>query len=168
MSRRKKILRVVLIVIVAFFVCEGIAVAVSSYVGARNKEWGLKISVDEVDSLKVTYTMHRENSEIREEIMTGDAFGLQRWTLFGWKNIHYLEGHGFFTAIAYSMEAGRPSRATRTEKRDLEWHFGKLKPGIYRVGKNFSAGSYGEPLIVDGKEVDNNFNLYAPFLILFN
>lgn len=60
---RKKILKATLIVIVAFLVCEGFIVAISSYIGARNKEWGLNLtvsSVPEMEEDKVSDLLYRK------------------------------------------------------------------------------------------------------------
>mgnify|MGYP007090613540 CR=1 FL=1 len=161
---RKKILRAVLIVIVLFFVCEGLIVAVSSYVASRNKKWGLKLSVEEVTSSGLTLTAQRSNSEISGKVIVDKDYRIQKWTLFGWK---YVESTSFISTGELPVESVMEEGDSWT--RELRWEnrYGKLRAGIYRITDRVTSYDSDEFVSKDGKEVDKDFNLYATFLVFF-
>ena len=153
---RKKILKVALIVIVAFLVCEGFIVAISSYIGARNKEWGLNLSVEDVTSKGLKLTAQRNNSKISDEVIVEENYWIQRWTVFGWK---YIDSESLYSMPTLKEESVMKEGDSWT--RELQWEnrYGKLGPGIYRIVDGVTS--------YRGEKADKDFKLYATFCVFF-
>ena len=164
---RKKFLRNILILVLLFFICEGIIVAVSSYFNSRNKEAGLKLSVKNVSSTGLTLTTERSQSEIPDELMVNYDYSIQRWTLFGWKSIETD-----YVSLAVLREESIEEGDSWT--RELRWdnYYGKLSPGIYRVveqARTYTSEKYAEEdgMMYEKKAVDKDFLIYATFVVFF-
>lgn len=156
---REKNIRVALIVIIAVFACEGIIIVVSSYFASRNKEWGIELSVKEVTSTGLALTAQRSKSEISGRLYVDTGYRIERWTLFGWKYIGPTGSHIDTADLNGEMEEGD------SVTRYIRWEnsYGRLRPGIYRIGEYVITSTPGS----DGAEVRENFKLYATFPVFF-
>ena len=149
---KKRILKIVVIVLAAVLLLEGISIAVSSIFASRDKEWGLKLSASDVSAKGLTLTMERKNSEREEALTVGDDCWIQRKTLFGWKDVKAKSGGIVFTSIGYPMNEGD----SKSWNVNWENYFGRLWPGVYRINKSATT---------DGQTSETT--LYATFIVLF-
>ena len=162
---RKKFLRNILILVLLFFICEGIIVAVSSYFNSRNKEAGLTLSVKNVSSTGLTLTTQRGKSEIADELAIDYNYSIQKWSLFGWKNIDT----GYASAGVLREESIEEGDSWT---RELQWDnfYGKLSPGIYRVvelARTYSSEKFvaEDGMTYENKDIDKEFLVYATFMV---
>ncbi len=161
---KNKVIKVVVIVLVAVLLLEGISIAVSSVFASRDKEWGLKLSVSGVSSKGLTLTMERNDSEKEENLTVGDDFGIQRKTLLGWKDLKTSDGNGIvFHSIGYPMNDGD----SKTWNLQLNRVFGRLWPGVYRIYKDASTDDCYSHSEEEIKEQNLNPSLYVTFIVLF-
>ena len=149
---KKRVLKIVVIVLAAVLLLEGISIAVSCIFASRDKEWGLKLSASDVSSKGLTLTMERNNSQREEDLTVGSDYWVQRKTLFGWKGLEAADGGIFFDAIGYPMNEGD----SQSFKVNWENYFGRLWPGVYRIYKN---------AVTDGQTASPT--VYATFFVLF-
>ena len=150
---KKKVIKIVVIVLASIFLLDGIITAVSAFSASKDKEWGLKLSTSNVSAKGVTLTMERNDSEREDNLTTGDDFGIQRKSLFGWKDLKTADGNGIvFHAIGYPMNDGD----SKTWNLQLNRVYGRLWPGVYRINKSATT---------DGQTSETT--LYATFFVLF-
>ena len=146
--------KVVIVLLLAFLLVNVVEIIVSSQIKSRNDEWGLKVTTSNVSPTGLTMTIERGESEKSEEFMTGQAYWLERRTLFGWKSLEPVDGHGpAFLAVAYGIKEGE----SRDFRRNWEHAFGRLRPGVYRICTEDRVGQ-----IMTEQPV-----LYATFVVLF-
>jgi len=154
----KKNVKLLVIILTIIFLINGSILIVSSYSSSRDKDWGLKISASDISSSGLKLTLKRSNGEKNERLLTDDSYWLQKWTLFGWKNIDTVGGEGIVSiGVASYVENGGELNWNINWERD----FGKLLPGIYRINKKVESSSSGSDIDEYNKE------LYATFVVIF-
>lgn len=161
---KQKVIKIIVIVLAAVLLLEGISIATSSIFASRDKEWGLKLSAENVSSKGLTLTMERKNSEREEDLTVGDDYWVQRKTLLGWKDLKAVDEKGIvFHALAYDMNEGD----SKTWNVRWEQGFGRLWPGVYRIYKDASTDDCYSHSEEEIKEQNLNPTLYATFIVLF-
>lgn len=131
MSKKKKLLvsGIVLIVLV---------LGIGLYIGMRGKdEWGIKLWVTDVSPTQLTLHMQREDEPRKWDLHTGESYGIDKWTLFGWRGLNKKE---YFTLVAYSVGENYYD----SWNVNLETERGGLPMGLYRIGKSVTVEDYYE------------------------
>lgn len=174
----KRVMKVIIIVLIAFVLLNIGEIIVTSQTASRNKEWGLKLTASNVSTTGLSLTMERENSERYEELTTGDSYWLEKRTLFEWKPLELEEGKSLgFLAIGYPLDDGDSQIWNYVNWEDS---YGELGPGIYRIAKDASfqrVSKYSmEELLFNPelkaeqereREQDPDPIVYATFVVLF-
>ena len=161
---KKKVIKIVVIVFAALFLLDGIITMVAAFSASKDKEWGLKLSTSNISAKGVTLTMERNNSERKDNLTTGDDFGIQRKTLLGWRNLKTSDGNGMvFLSIGYPMNDGD----SKTWNLQLDRVYGRLWPGVYRIYKDAATDYCYRHSEEEIKEQNLNPTLYATFVVIF-
>ena len=161
---KKKVIKIVAIVFVAVLLLDGIITAVSSFTASKDKEWGLELSTSNVSAKGATLTIERKNSKREEDLTVGEEWGIQRKTLFGWKDLKTVDEYGMiWLAIGYPMNEGD----SKTWNLQWERSYGRLWPGIYRIYKDAATDDCYRHSEEEIKEQNLNPTLYATFVVIF-
>ena len=161
---KKKVIKIVVIALAALLLFEGISIAISSIVESKDKEWGLKLSTSNVSAKGVTLTMERNNSERKDNLTTGDDFGIQRKTLFGWRDLKTSDGNEMvFLSIGYPMNDGD----SKTWNLQLNRVYGRLWPGFYRIYKDAATDDCYRYSEEEREEQNLNPVVYSTFFVIF-
>jgi len=149
----KKKQRIICIsVVIGLIVTWIVGVAVYVNLPPKESEWNVHISVEHVS--KSGLTLHMERNDVdgeAVELTTGDNFGVEKWTFFGWKPVWMKEGIGF-NAVGYPMD----ETYEKTWEIDFEICYDGLPMGLYRISKDAF--------------ISKNYNIneiyYAPFVVV--
>lgn len=161
---KKKVVKIVAIVFVAVLLLDGIITAVSSFTASKDKEWGLELSTSNVSAKGATLTIERKNSKREEDLTVGEEWGIQRKTLFGWKDLKTVDEYGMiWLAIGYPMNEGD----SKTWNLQWERSYGRLWPGIYRIYKDASTDDCYRHSEEEREEKNLNPVVYSTFFVLF-
>ena len=161
---KKKVIKIVALVFVAVLLLDGIITAVSSFSASKDKEWGLELSTSNVSAKGATLTIERKNSKREEDLTVGEEWGIQRKTLFGWKDLKTVDEYGMiWLAIGYPMNEGD----SKTWNLQWERSYGRLWPGIYRIYKDAATDDCYRHSEEEREEQNLNPVVYSTFFVIF-
>lgn len=98
-------------------------------ISTQDPEWGITLRVEDVSSSGLVLHMNREDESTLQKISTGDAYGLEQFTMLGWKGVNISV---FTTAIKYLVTEDYSKTWT------VDWGegHGRLSIGLYRISKD--------------------------------
>ncbi len=149
----KKKQRIICIsVVIGLIVACIVGVAVYVNLPPKESEWNVHISVENVSESGLTLHMERNDVDGEAvELTTGNNFGVEKWTVFGWKPVWMKEGIGF-NAVGYPMD----EIYEKTWEIDFEFFYDGLPMGLYRISK--------DAFISQNYKINEIY--YAPFVVV--
>ncbi len=145
MKKRKKAITITVAILITLMLVDCIVVVISGFASAQNKELGLKLSLSHVSAQGATITLERGVSQKTQEVTLGHSYIIQKRCFFGWRDMK-LKGPYGFLAFGIGLREGE------VHEFNVNWKnmYGRLWPGIYRIGG-----------------VTSDAELYKPFLVIF-
>ena len=97
-------------------------------IGKDCGSWGICLRVQDVSATEVLLSAERDSDESNGNIVVGDSYGLDKWTLHGW------------TSLVKDQSTARkrhkiPVESAKRWKVDWESEVGPLQSGLYRITK---------------------------------
>lgn len=99
--------------------------------------WGLELSVDNISTTSLTLSIEQSGVEINGELWTGSPYWIELYKDGEWKSIEETPSE---YERAWTMEAYIIPLNGKTEMDvNIEWLYGELPAGHYRIGKDISV-----------------------------
>ena len=96
----------------------------------KNKRLGVVLVEKEVSSLECTISVKTKAKDGTEGLYIGDLYAIEKLTVWGWKELTYIQGKGYFY--------GRPRiplDVAKEQQMYVNWtqNYGELNEGTYRM-----------------------------------
>ena len=145
------------LIILGSFAAVGIGVLILHLmVPKRDSEWGIGLKVVKSSREEIIFELTREDEKKPWDIITGNSYGVERWTLLGWKDVR---GSSMTTmeGILVSEEFSHQWLA------ETMYDDGHMPSGLYRIVKNVTVEGYYK---YDATGIESmELTYYAPFFI---
>lgn len=126
------------IILVLVLVCSlagcGVLVGRQTNVPMPNK-WGITLELQDITPVSLTMVCTQSGGEGIVELQTGRPYVIQKWKNGEWVDLDYIppEYNIAWPMDAWPVEEG----STNTWEVNWEWLYGELRPGEYRIAREF-------------------------------